>query len=177
MKIAMKNLKIVLAFIVGVLLIYGVAWIQLNGMSSKYYKDAMASFEKGDYAIALKGKKIEKEDRSGYEFMGGFQQVNDIWSSRYAFPKPSSYKKSKDMVDEIINTKIDIKTGTDMFKQYFQIDRGYLGKIMLKVAEQYLKADDVESAVETYKLIQEAFPQNIKVLDEANKKLEELSEK
>lgn len=170
-----KNAKIVLAFIVVVILIYGIAWIQQNNMSNKYYKDAMGNFEKGDYVIALKGKKVEKEDRSGYEFIGGFQQVNDIWSSRYAFPKPSEYKKSKDMVNKIINDKIDIKTGTDMFKQYFQIDRGYLGEIMLNVADQYLEADDVENAIETYKMLQEAFPQDTTILNEANKKLEELS--
>lgn len=173
----MKNVKTALIFIVVVFLIYGVAWIQQNSMSNKYYKDAMASFKKGDYVIALKGKKYEKEDGSGYEFMGGFQQVNDIWSSPYAFPKPPAYKKSKDMVEEIINNKIDIKTGTDMFKQYFQIDRGYLGKIMLKVADQYLKADDKESAIETYKIILEAFPHDPDILNDANKKLEELKEK
>mgnify|MGYP001601923707 FL=1 len=105
-----KNAQIALIVIVAVLLIYGVAWIQQNNMSNKYYKDAMGNFEKGDYVIALKGKNIEKEDGSGYEFMGGFEQVDNIWSSPYAFPKPSSYKKSKDMAQEIINSKIDIKT-------------------------------------------------------------------
>jgi hypothetical protein len=173
----MKNVKTALVFIVVVLLIYGVAWIQQNSMSNKYYKDAMASFEKGDYVIALKGKKVEKEDRSGYEFKGGFQQVNDIWSSPYAFPKPSEYKKSKDMVQEIINNKIDIKTGTEMFKQYFQVDRGYLAEIMLRVADQYLKADDKESAIETYKTIQQAFPLDDDILNNVQEKLEKLKEK
>lgn len=166
-----KNAKTALVFIVVVLLIYGVAWMEQNGMSNKYYKDAMASFEKGDYVIALKGKKVEKEDGSGYEFMGGFQQVNDIWSSTYAFPKPSAYKKSKDMADEIIKTKIDIKTGTDMLRQYLQLDKGYLGEVMLSVADQYLKADDKENAIETYKTIMEAFPNDADTLNLAKKKL------
>lgn len=167
-----KNAQIALVVIVAVLLIYGVAWFQLNSMSNEYYKDAMGNFEKGDYVIALKGKKVEKEDGSGYEFMGGFQQVNDIWSSPYAFPKPSAYKKSKDMAQEIINNKIDIKTGMDMLKQYLQIDKGYLGEIMLKVADKYLKADDKESAIETYKTILEAFPNDADILNLAKKKLQ-----
>lgn len=168
----MKNAKTALVVIVAVLLIYGVAWIQQNNMSNKYYKDAMVNFKKGNYAIALKGKKVEKEDGSGYEFMGGFQQVSDIWSSSYAFPKPSAYKKSKDMIKEIINNKIDIKTGTDMYKQYFQIDRGYLGEIMLRVADQYLKVDDKVNAIETYKIIEEAFPNDKDILNIVKKKLE-----
>ena len=55
-----KNWKIALVFIAVVMLIYGVAWIQQNNMSNKYYKDAMANFKKGDFVIALKGKKVEK---------------------------------------------------------------------------------------------------------------------
>jgi tetratricopeptide (TPR) repeat protein len=168
-----KNAQIALVVIVAVLLIYGVAWIQQNSMSNKYYKDAMGNFEKGDYVIALKGKKVEKEDGSGYEFMGGFQQVNDIWSSPYAFPKPSAYKKSKEMANEIIKSKIDIKTGMDMLKQYLQIDKGYLGEIMLNIADQYLRADDKENAIETYKTIVEAFPNDADILNIAKKKLKE----
>jgi len=169
-----KNAKIALVFIIAVLLIYGVAWIQQNNMSNKYYKDAMANFKKGDFVIALKGKKVEKEDGSGYVFMGGFQQVSDIWSSPYAFPKPSAYKKSKDMAEQIIKNNIDIKTGTDMLKRYLQIDKGYLGEIMLNVADLYLKADDKENAIETYKTIEEAFPNDKDILNEAKIKLKGL---
>lgn len=169
-----KNAKITLIVIGVVILIYGVAWFQLNSMSNKYYKDAMGNFEKGDYVIALKGKKVEKKDGSGYKYIGGFQQVNDIWSSPYAIPKPSEYKKSKDMVNQIINDKIDIETGIEMFKQYFQIDRGYLAEIMLRVADQYVEADDVDSAIETYKIILEAFPQDDDILNEVNEKLESI---
>lgn len=160
--------------IIVTIFIYGVAWIQMYINSIKYFKDAMESYNNKDYIMAIKGKKVEKDDGTGYIFKGGFQQVVDIWSNSYAVPKPNVYKDSIGMINEIVDKNIDIKTGTEMFNRYFKIDKEYLNIVMLKVADLYIEGNDLEGAKETLELIKEAFPNDIKIQEAVKDKLKVL---
>ncbi len=169
-----KKLKSVIAVLLIIIFTYTIAWMQLYRMSKKYYKNAMESYDKKEYALALKGKKIEKQDRSGYEFKGGFQQVVEIWKSPYAFPKPKVYRKASNMAETLINEKIDVKTGTEIFNRYFKFDKGYLGEVMLRVGDLYLESGDKESALETFNLVEEAFPNDADILKKAEDKIKSI---
>lgn len=170
-----KNNKIFISIIIVTISIYGVAWIQMYINSIKYFKDAMESYNNKDYVMAIKGKKIEKDDGTGYVFKGGFQQVVDIWSDSFAVPKPGVYKKSLDMINEIVDKNIDIRTGTEMFNRYFKIDKEYLNIVMLKVADLYIEANDIKGAKEILEIIKEAFPNDIKTQEEVKNKLESIN--
>lgn len=169
-----KNLKVIISMLLIIGFTYGAAWGQMYINSIRYYKDAMESYNNNEYVTAIKGKKVEKEDGTGYVFKGGFQQAADIWSSSYALPKPGVYKDSINMINEIVNNKIDIKTGTEMFNRYFKIDKGYLNIVMLRVADLYIEANDMEGAKETLELIKEAFPNDTETQKIVKEKFEKI---
>lgn len=169
-----KKIKIMLVVFLVIVLTYGIAWVQMYISSEKFYKDAVESYNNKDYAIAIKGKKVENQDESGYVFKGGFEQAADTWSGTYAFPKPKVYYDSTKMINDIINNKLDVKSGTDMFNRYFKLDKGYLDAVLLRVADLYIKDDDKDDAVETLKLVQEAFPNNADIQQIVNDKLQKL---
>lgn len=169
-----NKLKVIISLLIITILTYGFAWGEMYFNSKKYYKDAMKNYNDKNYVIAIKGKKVEKDDGSGYEFKGGFQHVMDIWDSSYAIPKPKVYKESKEMINEIINKKIDIKTGTEMFNKYFKLDKTCLNAVMLRVADLYIQADDKEGAKETLKLIEEAFPNDNETQKNVKERLKKL---
>lgn len=157
-----------------IILTYGTAWGQMYMDSKRYYSDAMESYNRKDYAVAIKGKKVENENSDGYVYKGGFQQAADIWTSAYAIPKPKVYYDSKDKINEIINNHINIKNGTDMFNKYFKIDKGYLNQVMLRVVDLYIKDGDKDSAKETLDLIKEAFPNDVETQKVVKDKLDKL---
>lgn len=170
-----KNIKIIGAIAVIIIVTYAIAWVQMYTTSQKYYADALKSYKAGDYVTAIKGKKIENEDESGYTFNGGFEQVEDIWDSVYALPKPQAYKDAENMTNEIINNKLDIKTGTDMFNKYFKMDdKGYLDSVMLRVADLYIQDNDIQDAKDTLETVKEAFPNNAETQKIVQEKLNKI---
>lgn len=70
---ALRNLLIVI-FVIA--LVYLWAWYESSLMSGQYYTEAVKKYTEGDYISALKGEQKVKEDKSGYYFGGGFQQVD-----------------------------------------------------------------------------------------------------
>lgn len=169
-----KKFKIIILLLLIIILTYGTAWGQMYRDSKKYYRDAMESYNRKNYAVAIKGQKVEDENSDGYVYKGGFQQAADIWSSAYAIPKPKVYFDSKEKINEIINNHIDIKTGTDMFNKYFKIDKGYLNQVMLRVVDLYIKDDDKDGAKETLELIKEAFPNDAETQKIVKDKLDKI---
>lgn len=118
----------------------------------------MANYRAGSYIDALKGKKAEKPDGSGYVYQGGMQEVVDIWNSGYAYPKPAVYASAVKTANTIINEKIDAKTGLAAFQKYFKTDNEYLPQILFRVAALCVAQGDTGDAKQIYDTIAEAFP-------------------
>ena len=169
-----KSIKITLAVILIIFITYTISWVEMFMNSKRYYNDALESYKKKDYTMAIKGKKIESDDENGYVFKGGFQQAAEIWESPYAFPKPSLYKNSQNMIEKIIRNNIDIKTGTDFYKKYFKLDKGYVNDVMLRVIDLYIEDGDYDDARDTLELLKESFPNDSKTLKLAEEKYKKL---
>lgn len=170
----MRKLKAVLIVVLLFAIMYCISWGQMYVNSQKYYKSAMENYANRDYAVAIKGEKVENEDESGYKYVGGFEEAANIWDSSFAWPKPKVYFDSKNKINEIINKKIDIKTGMELYKRYFQIDKGYLSNVLLRVTDLYIDSDDKEDAKDTIDLIKQSFPNDSETLKLADEKLEKI---
>jgi hypothetical protein len=169
-----KARNIILILISVVLLTYAAAWLQFYFRSVKYYNQAVSSIEKGDWIDGLKGKLALKEDRSGYEFQGGLQQVIGIWSSKYALPRPEIFYRAEELKDSILNEKVDIKSGEAAFQKYFRMDNKYLPEIALKLGDLYLEEGDKDSAKEWYSVVVEAFSNEPYAAEAAKERLSKL---
>jgi len=171
-----KNIIIIGALLAVIIVTYAIAWGQMYITSKKYYNDAMKSYNETDYVYAIKGNKVAKEDESGYVFNSGFEQIVNIWNSPYALPKPKVYSDAQNMIDEIINRKIDIETAIEMFDRYFRMDnKGYLDEVLLRVADLYIQDNDMPKAKETLELIKEAFPNNTETQKIVEEKFKEIN--
>lgn len=166
-----KPLLAVLVLALVVAVTYFVSWMQYYSRSQTYYRQAMANYDAGDYIGALKGKQVSTADGSGYAFQGGMQEVIDIWSSGYAFPKPAVYHQAVQMANTIIDQKIDAKTGLDAFQQYFKTDNEFLPQILFKVAGELEQQNDIKDARDIYQTIKDAFPYDKASAAKAGQKL------
>lgn len=147
-----KKYKLLTLFLFFFIFTYFIAWFELYLLSNKYYNYALENYKKGKLGIALKGKSVRKDDMSGYEYQGGFQQVEEIWKSKYAWPKPRIYYKSKQKISSIIE-EMDIETAMNIYNSYLKMDNAYLPEILFHVAEQYEKQQNKDKAIEIYKYI------------------------
>ena len=167
MKNTKKRLIGLCAVILVIVLTYLFAWIQLHNNAKKYYNEAAVSYAAGNFMAALKGEKIITESDQGYIYKGGFEQVVNIYKSKYAYPKPGIYDDAKKRINEIIYEKITPELGFKIYKKYFKIDNAYLGEILLRSGDLYLKQGDREKAVEMYTLATESFPLNDEIYNKA----------
>ncbi|WP_105614865.1 hypothetical protein [Vallitalea okinawensis] len=169
-----QQLRLVLIILGFIIVSYSWVWLQSYNRSKEYYEMAMSNFEKGDYIVAIKGKRVLKEDESGYIYQGGLQQALEIWDSPYAIPKPNIYLEAELQIDHIINEKIDLGMGKDAFKSYFQLDNRYLPEILIRVGELYEEQNEMNKAIEIYTIVKDAFVYDKAMVNEAIQKIEQL---
>jgi len=169
-----KVLKGILIAAYVIAMTYAWSWYESNSMSARYYQDALRKFNNGDYISALKGEEFEKEDKSGYYFSGGFQQVVQIWEHPFACPRPDEYKLAGEKINEIIDEKITIEMGMEMFNRYFRQDNFYLGRVLLKTGERYYEKGEQDKAMDTYRMAREIFVLNEDIVKEADEKIMEI---
>ncbi|EOD01198.1 tetratricopeptide repeat protein [Caldisalinibacter kiritimatiensis] len=154
-----------------ILVTYTWVWVQCYIATQNYYRNAMDNLNKGKYITALKGDRVLSEDNSKYVFIGGFQQVVEIWENPCAVPKPKLYTQAKEKISSIIKEKIDIHTGEEAFQTYINLDNRYLPEILLHVGDLYLRKGDKKSAKETYTVVKDAFAFNQEAVKSAEEKL------
>ncbi len=169
-----QKLKKPIIILLVILISYSWVWLESYQRTKLYYQNALENFHKGRYITAIKGERVLKEDRSGYVFKGGFQQVETIWSSKYAFPRPGLYAEAKKKIDLIINKKIDIEMGENAFHQYFRLDNKYLPQILLRVGDLHLKEGNIDKARKAYDLVRQAFSRKQELAKQAEDKLGKL---
>lgn len=153
----MKKILITCGIIIAlVIIIYAIVWVQSYNLSKKYYNMAVENYNNDNYAIALKGDRVLKEDEGGYIYLGGFQQVIEMWQSPTALPKPSVALDAEVMVWRIIS-EIDIETGKSIFKSYFGIDNTFLPEVLIRIGELQMEEGQYDKARETFTMAGEAF--------------------
>ncbi|AGB40245.1 hypothetical protein Halha_0233 [Halobacteroides halobius DSM 5150] len=168
------NKFIILLLIIAVS--YSWVWVETYNRTQRFYDQAMANFEQGDYIKALKGERVLNKDNSGYIFKGGFQQIIKSWKSSSAFPKPSLYITAKKKVSRIINQKMNIAMGQRAFKTYFRMNNKYLPQILMRVGDLYAQKGQIEKAKESYQMVTDIFTLQQKIVNKAEEKLQQLKE-
>lgn len=169
-----KKHRLFTLIILVILITYTWVWVQCYVASKSYYRNAMDNLNNGKYITALKGDRVLSEDNSKYVFIGGFQQVVEIWENPYAVPKPKLYTEAKEKITFIIKEKIDIQAGEEAFQTYINLDNRYLPEILLHVGDLYLQKGDKKSAKEIYTVVKDAFAFNQNAIKLAEEKLSRL---
>lgn len=162
---------IVILFIIGV---YSLAWYEGYKNSRVFYQQANENYEKGEYNIALKGGEYFNSSTNEYMFIGGYEQVVNIWDNKWAKPKPSFYYDSKDKADDIIYNRLTAEEGMAIFQKYFNISNKYLPEILLQTGKLYKENGYNEEAKLVFELVIDAFGMNEDIRVEAENQLKDL---
>ena len=167
--------KLIIAGLILVILVgsYGIAWFKSYDRTVTYYNNAMENYQNGDYASALKGTKRLKDDKSGYEYLGGFQQAMEIWESKYAFPKPDIAEAAENMAQTLIS-ELDAKACNTIFQTYFRKDNKFLPEILIRMGDLQMEEGQLEKAKDTYEMAMGTFGHLPEVAEMISAKLEEL---
>lgn len=167
-----KALRIFLIAIFLIAAVYFWAWHESFSMSGQYYTEAVKKYEEGDYISALKGDQKVKEDKSGYYFSGGFQQVVQIWEHPFAYPKPEVYYLAIEKIARIIDEDMTVEMGDEAFERYFRQDNTYLGRILLRTGDICSEQGDIKNALERYEMVKEIFVLDEELVSLADKRIE-----
>jgi len=154
---------------------YALAWYNANQLSSRFYKDAAASYQAGDYLNALVGYQKFDEKTNKYINYGGYVTVEKIWSNKYSWPVPTFVQESRQRSQEIINQKLT----ADQALQYIQENTGrpsapYFGEIYLRLGELYEQQGDIKDAEDVYTSMASLFPDKKDLINQAQQHLDQL---
>lgn len=172
-----KKILTLVALLAFVVVIYAVTWAQAYSRSEHFFAQAEENHAKGKLMESLKGERVLRADQSGYMYVGGYQQAQEVWQDAYAWPKPDVYERARTAADTLIAEEMTIDMGISAFRTYFGMNNAYLGQILLQVGDMLLEEDDSASAEEMYQTALEAFPLNETIVNTATEKIEALSEK
>lgn len=170
-----KNIRNSVLVILVLILCYTIIWLQSYSRAKEYYIMAMDNYNNGDYMVALKGEKTQKEDGSGYTYIGGFQQALEVFEGDYAYPKPSITHKANEMSIQII-VSMDMEESNRTFKTYFGIDNRFLPEIMLHIGDLHLQGGSEKKAKKAYEMVMEAFERYDGMKDAAVQRINELEQ-
>lgn len=136
---------------------YIFGWFQAKGLSEGYLQDAEVAYARGDYLNALTGHKEFDRAQGKYVQRGGFLQVERIWSSPYAWPRPDASASAQARVQEIISERLTIAMAEAFIQANIGKSNPYLGIIYLRLGELYEQSGDRVAAREVYQIIVESF--------------------
>jgi tetratricopeptide (TPR) repeat protein len=106
--------------------------------------------------------------------VGGYLDVEKIWSNRYSWPTPPLLERTRQRTQEIVNKRLTI----EMAEEYIRANTGrpaaYFGEIYLRLGEIYEQEGDLISAREIYESIPELFPNRPDLIEKAMAHLERL---
>ena len=169
-----RSLLYFLVFLGVLVTLYGAAYFRMLQVSEKYWIQGSMSFSQGNFAWALKGARKTKSDGSGYEFWGGFQQVVEIWSSPFAWPRPDLYGRAQEQIRVLIEQKLDAESGLAIFQKYYQKDKRYLDAVLSRVATLDVQAGRLDEARKVLQTLIEYFPNDPETVAGAEKRLKAL---
>lgn len=170
-----KYLVIVMILALVISTAYASSWMKSYMKARAYYADAMENYNNNELGISLKGKKVQKEDGSGYMYSGGFQQSLEVFEGEFAFPKPALIESAEDMCIRIIQ-EMDEEEAKTLFKSYFGIDNRYLPDVMIHLGGLYEEKGDKKRAKDTYSMVVDAFANDENACSEASERLTLMNE-
>ncbi len=159
-------------------LTYALAWYNANQLASRFYQDAQASYNKGDYLQALVGYQNFDAKTNKYVNYGGYLNVEKIWSSSYSWPQPPYVQASFQRSQEIVNQKLTVQQA----EQYIQQNTGrpgtpYFAEIYLRLGELYEQSGDTKDAIDVFQTFPSQFPNRKDLIKIANQHLQKLQGK
>ena len=157
------------------LVTYAFAWYNANQLATRFFDDAEASFNAGDYLRALVGYQNFDETTNKYINYGGYLNVEKIWSSRYSWPQPSYVQQAVKRSDEVIGQKLTVEQA----EQYILENTGrpgapYFAEIYLRLGELYEQNGDTEDAIDVYQSYASQFPNHKDLIEQAQQHLARL---
>jgi hypothetical protein len=153
-------------FLIGLLILvvlfavtYVLAWYNADTLATRFFSDAEASFNSGDYLQALVGYQKFDETTNKYINYGGYLNVEKIWSSPYSWPQPAYVQQAVQRSKEIIDQKLTVQDA----EQYIQNNTGrpgtpYFAEIYLRLGELYEQNGDTKDAIDVYQSYASQFP-------------------
>ena len=81
-----------------------------------------------------------------------------IWEHPFACPGLTNISLPE-KINEIIDEKITIEMGMEMFNRYFRQDNFYLGRVLLTPVKDTMKGEQ-DKAMDTYRMAREIFVLN-----------------
>ncbi|MGC9467204.1 MAG: hypothetical protein ACP5HS_01305 [Anaerolineae bacterium] len=155
---------------------YILGWYNAYRLSIRFLENANQSYQEGQYLEALTGGEVYNEEEQQYEQLGGYIDVERIWSHRYSWPKPGLVGDAEQRIDEIISQHLTIAQA----EQYIQANIGknapHFAEIYLRLGELYLQEGDEMAARDIFESVPELFPRLEDLIQEAQKYLEELEQ-
>lgn len=155
-----RILGIIVCVIAVVAGIYAYTWVSAYVRARASFAAAEADAAAGDIAAALKGGSEFNPATNAYVRKGGYQLVVEIWKSPWAIPKPRVYRDARDAIDTTIQTKMSARQGLAIVKQYARLNRRYLDKILLRVADLLGADGDSADARSACREAAQLFPQD-----------------
>jgi tetratricopeptide (TPR) repeat protein len=153
-------------FIIGMLILvvlfavtYALAWFNANTLATRFFADAEASYNSGDYLKALVGYQNFDAKTNKYINYGGYLNVEKIWGNRYSWPQPAYVQQAVQRSKEIIDQKLTVQDA----EQYIQNNTGrpgtpYFAEIYLRLGELYEQNGDTKDAIDVYQSYASQFP-------------------
>jgi tetratricopeptide (TPR) repeat protein len=172
-----KRLYLIPLIVLGLFVVtYLIAWLNANQLTGRFLADANARYEQGEYLDALVGGEEFDPETSKYTKVGGYVDVEKIWSNPYSFPVPSAVEQARERIQETIYQYLTIPQA----ERYIQSNIGkpapYFGEIYLRLGELYEQEGDLAAARDIYESIPELFPNRADLLELAEAHLQRLGD-
>ncbi|MFN8494456.1 MAG: tetratricopeptide repeat protein [Caldilineaceae bacterium] len=151
---------------------YTLAWYNADQLTSRFTRDADASYAAGRYLDALVGYQKFDQQQNRYINYGGYLSVEKIWSNGYSWPQPTAVAQAKARTAEIVNQRLTVQDA----EQYIQANTGkpapYFAEIYLRLGELYEQAGQTNDAQDVYQSIPHLFPNRPDLIKKAQAHLQ-----
>jgi hypothetical protein len=157
-------------------LTYLLAWWNASRLTSRFLEDANARFEGGEYLDALVGGQEFNPQTNRYNKIGGYVDIEKMWSNRYSSPVPAAVEQAKERSNEIIYQHLTMSQAEQYIRANIGRSAPYFGEIYLRLGELYEQDGDPVSAREIYEDIPSLFPHRADLIEEAQVHLQRLGD-
>lgn len=154
---------------------YAFAWFNAYQLSNRFIQDADATYDMGDYLVALVGDEHFDPQTNKYVKQGGYLDVEKIWSSRYSWPTPPTLLRARQRSEEIVNQRLTIEMAEDYIRSNTGRPAAYFAEIYLRLGELYEQDGDLVSARDIYASISDLFPNRPDLIQKAQEHLDRLA--
>ena len=154
---------------------YALAWFNASRLSTRFIQDANAAYDQGEYLESLVGTERFDPQSNQYVKLGGYLDVENIWSSPYSWPVPPELQQASQRSQEIVTQRLTIETAEEYIRANTGRPAPYFAEIYLRLGELYEQEGDLLSAQDIYESMLELFPNRPDLIETAQAHLERLA--